>query len=93
VLETRAGSWISAMACASGVKSADGCKFVRQSSASKMAEAHSGRCRVSLFPLLLRGSQGTLCCRDDDYDLSGFDVPEHFREPEVLGHQNHDWLG
>jgi hypothetical protein len=45
---------------------------------------------VSLFPLLLGGERGTLCCEDDEHDLSGFDVPEHFREPEILSQENND---
>lgn len=54
------------------------------------AEAHPERCRVSLSSLLLGGERGTLCCGDDEHNLSGFDVPEHFREPEVPGQENHD---
>jgi hypothetical protein len=27
--------------------------------------------------------------QDDEYNPSGFDVPEHFREPDVLGRENH----
>ena len=45
------------------------------------AEAHPERCRVSLFSLLLG---------NDEHNPSGFDVPEHFREPEVPGQENHD---
>jgi len=39
--------------------------------------------------LPLGGWRGALGCGDDEHDPAGFDVPEHFREPEVLGQENH----
>jgi trehalose-6-phosphatase len=54
------------------------------------AEAHPERYRVGLFSLPLGGERGMLCCGDDEHDPSGFDVPEHFRELEVQGQENHD---
>ena len=37
--------------------------------------------------LLLCGLREALYCRNDEHNPSGFDVPEHFREPEFLGHR------
>jgi hypothetical protein len=49
--------------------------------------------RVSLFSLLLGGGlRGRLRCEDDEYDPAGFKVPEHFREPEFISRDNHDWF-
>jgi hypothetical protein len=45
---------------------------------------------VGLFPLLSVG--GVPGGRNDAYDPSGFDVSEHFREPEVRGQHNHSFL-
>jgi hypothetical protein len=54
------------------------------------AEAHPERFRVSLFSLLLVG--GVSRCGNEAHDLSGFNVPEHFREPEVRGQHDHGFL-
>ena len=56
-----------------------------------MAEAHPGRFRVSLF-LCRSVARGSLFREDYAHYLSGFDVPEHFREPEFLGPDSHDFL-
>ena len=55
--------------------------------ARETAEAHPERCRVSLF---LAVSRCGAWCGNDAHNPSGFDVPEHFREPEVPGQENHD---
>jgi hypothetical protein len=58
-----------------------------------MGEAHPVRFRVSLFSLLLVGGlRETLGCGNDEHDPSGFKVPEHFREPEILSRDNSGWL-
>jgi hypothetical protein len=47
---------------------------------------------VTLYSLALGGQWGGLGCGDDEDCLAGFDVPEHFGEPEVLGVDDHGWL-
>ena len=46
--------------------------------------------RVSLFPLLSVG--GFAWRGNDEHDLSGFYVPENFREPEFLRPDNYGFL-
>jgi hypothetical protein len=43
-------------------------------------------------PLSLTLIGGVSRCGNDQHNPSGFDVPEHFREPEVLGLDNHRFL-
>ena len=54
-----------------------------------MAEARPEKFRVSLFSLRLFGS---VECGNDEHDLSGFKVPENFREAEFVGVDNDGWL-
>lgn len=56
------------------------------------AEAHPDRLRVSLFSFPLGGLRWVLWCGNNAHDPAGLDVPEHFREPEILGQDNHDGL-
>jgi hypothetical protein len=46
---------------------------------------------VSLFSCRSVAS-GALCRENDAHDPSGFDVPEHFREPELVGLDSNDFL-
>lgn len=71
------------MACASDVKPA-------QMTSARNDRGSLGEMPSEPLSLLLCGSQEAVCCRNDEHDPAGFDVLEHFREPEVLGHQNHD---
>ena len=49
----------------------------------------TGRLAVLRRPALGLRSALLRLCRNDEHNPSGFDVPEHFREPDVLGRENH----
>jgi hypothetical protein len=61
-----------------------GVSWHRWPTADESAPRPSGQSRGGLpcFDSVLARGVG---CRNDEHNPSGFDVPEHFREPEVLG--------
>jgi hypothetical protein len=79
------GSWTLAMACASGARS-------RPRDSTRNGRGSPGNIPGEPLFLCRLVASGSLFWENNAHDPSGFDVPEHFREPEFMSLDNHDHL-